>query len=588
MLGKLKRMKVENFKGIKNLEVKFNDDVTTILGRNETGKTSLRDAYFWCLVGKNSNDEANFAVRTLDDENHPILGIITTVRVEFEGKTFQRELHDKTIKDEFRGFTSVYKIDDEPVKASEFDIGIDETQFKLLSMLEFFSESPSFTWKDRRQELMKHTAVKIEDYLPKWAEDFDETEKKLNRQLKTLQEKRDDYPSRIDEINNFATYIGSKEDLHKLIEELKQTLQEKQSEYQRKIEKKNNQIHTIQEKRDLLLEKNKQLLKLQNENSLELNKLDTDVLIFQQQNSKDKISKYEDKIKSLEKKKEEYRKQWKELNQRKDLKICNFCGQTLPEIMQKQALEKAKNSILKEATNINTEIIGYQNEIKKLLKDIKRLKREITENNQKSSKLKSEIEKLKKEYESNNEKLSEMENEITAIEKSKIQIERPEIIDDIREEITKYQNELKYMNRKEELEQKQQDVISQINNLKQKIDAIITNREKYIRKLEDELSKNVKKIKFKLFQKLMNGSYRETCEILYQNRRGNLVDYSNLNTGGRILTNIRLVKFLSRQYGMKLPIWIDNTESLDIIPERDDFQFIMLKMQKTKTELEII
>ena len=53
---KLKSIRLENFKGIKNLDVKFSDR-TEIMGRNAAGKTTVFDAFTWLLFGKNSARE---------------------------------------------------------------------------------------------------------------------------------------------------------------------------------------------------------------------------------------------------------------------------------------------------------------------------------------------------------------------------------------------------------------------------------------------------------------------------------------------------------------------------------------------------
>ena len=40
----IKRLSLANFKGLRNVVIDFNDTVTTISGRNGTGKTTVMDA----------------------------------------------------------------------------------------------------------------------------------------------------------------------------------------------------------------------------------------------------------------------------------------------------------------------------------------------------------------------------------------------------------------------------------------------------------------------------------------------------------------------------------------------------------------
>ena len=47
----LKRLTLTNFKGLRNVAIDFNGSVTTISGKNGTGKTTVIDGFYWLLVG---------------------------------------------------------------------------------------------------------------------------------------------------------------------------------------------------------------------------------------------------------------------------------------------------------------------------------------------------------------------------------------------------------------------------------------------------------------------------------------------------------------------------------------------------------
>lgn len=82
----IKRLTLVNFKGIKELELTFRPDCTTIEGANGTGKTTVFDAFSWLLFGKDSQGRSDtaFSIKTLGADGKPILGIEHSVEGEFE------------------------------------------------------------------------------------------------------------------------------------------------------------------------------------------------------------------------------------------------------------------------------------------------------------------------------------------------------------------------------------------------------------------------------------------------------------------------------------------------------------------------
>jgi len=84
----LKRLTLVNFKGLRNVAVEFGDGVTTISGRNGTGKTTIADSFAWLLWGKDSegNSDSKFGIKTNDAEGnfipdleHEVTGLFDVV-----------------------------------------------------------------------------------------------------------------------------------------------------------------------------------------------------------------------------------------------------------------------------------------------------------------------------------------------------------------------------------------------------------------------------------------------------------------------------------------------------------------------------
>ena len=144
---KLKRLKLENFKGIKTFELDLTGDTVEIYGANESGKTSVSDAYHWLLFGKDSKNNANFGIKTLSD-GKVIHGLDHSVEgtFEIEGKevVLKKTYREKWTKKrgssnkEMTGHETDYEINSAPKKKYQFDAYIkeiidDSEVFRLVS-----------------------------------------------------------------------------------------------------------------------------------------------------------------------------------------------------------------------------------------------------------------------------------------------------------------------------------------------------------------------------------------------------------------------------------------------------------------------
>lgn len=91
-----------NFKGIRDLSVEFNQELTSIYGDNGIGKTTIFDGITWVLFGKDSKDRKSFGIKTYDENNHVIPRIphevTVTLLVDDEEVTLCRRYNEKWTK----------------------------------------------------------------------------------------------------------------------------------------------------------------------------------------------------------------------------------------------------------------------------------------------------------------------------------------------------------------------------------------------------------------------------------------------------------------------------------------------------------
>lgn len=120
-----------NFKGQKHLDIEFNPDVTYIIGDNSTGKTTIMDAFLWVLFGKDSQNRADFNIKTLDTEGKaiPKLEHEVTAVIDVDGiqTIFRRCYKENWVKKRgavepvMDGHSVNYFVDDVPLGKREYD-----------------------------------------------------------------------------------------------------------------------------------------------------------------------------------------------------------------------------------------------------------------------------------------------------------------------------------------------------------------------------------------------------------------------------------------------------------------------------------
>ena len=120
---KLKSLHLENFKGIKSLDVDFGDK-TKIKGQNAAGNTTVFDAFTWLLFNKNSAGEEKFNVRHLDSDGKRIdnveIKVVAVLEVDGKEVELSKIQKQKWVKKrgtdvtELQGNENLYEIDGYP------------------------------------------------------------------------------------------------------------------------------------------------------------------------------------------------------------------------------------------------------------------------------------------------------------------------------------------------------------------------------------------------------------------------------------------------------------------------------------------
>lgn len=80
--------------------------------------------------------------------------------------------------------------------------------------------------------------------------------------------------------------------------------------------------------------------------------------------------------------------------------------------------------------------------------------------------------------------------------------------------------------------------------------------------LDDRINGKFQAVRFRLFVSQVNGGIKEDCEVLVPSEDGALVPFSTANNGGRINAGMEIIDTLANHYGISMPVFVDNAESV--------------------------
>lgn len=366
----LKSLHMENFKGIKSLDVNFSNK-TSIKGQNAVGKTTIFDAFTWLLFNKNSAGEEKFNVRPLDGHNNKIhnveIKVVAVISVDGKDVELSKTQKENWVKKRgtntvsLQGNPNSYEIDGYPKSEAEFKsyvsgLAQSEEMFKMLTNPQYFS---SLKWKDQRDIIMKLVAevsdVELAKTDAKYAPLIDELEKapstddiraKFSKALSEWKKKQAEIPVRIDEAEKSKVDVDVAEqellkaDLERKIEALEDLMGKSDV---RIDEMRSEEMHCQFEMSAIAQTMNNELSSKKRE--IENHKYDHERKLEDVRSS---IRKAQDSIESNKKsiseqtlKKSDLVKRYKEEKEKKfdDSKwifdesttVCSLCGQRLPE-----------------------------------------------------------------------------------------------------------------------------------------------------------------------------------------------------------------------------------------------------------------
>lgn len=219
----LKKISLNNFKGFEKMDVEFSPESTLIEGDNETGKTTLYDAFCYCLSKKSSDGSTDFGIKP--NFATEIVSPSVEVEAEIDEKpvTLKRVYQAKFTRDKkFSGYKTECFINGIPTGIKEFEKYIadsvgEEEVFKLLTFPNYFTElmttANGETVSQRQCKALKHMAnVESDKSIAESEEAFqpllellkrydsvDDIQKFYKAEVKRIHQQIDDIPIRVEQ-----------------------------------------------------------------------------------------------------------------------------------------------------------------------------------------------------------------------------------------------------------------------------------------------------------------------------------------------------------------------------------------------------
>ena len=99
--------------------------------------------------------------------------------------------------------------------------------------------------------------------------------------------------------------------------------------------------------------------------------------------------------------------------------------------------------------------------------------------------------------------------------------------------------------------------------------------------VEDNINGLFRIARFRLFREQANGGVEDRCDVVHDG-----VPYISVNNGMKINLGIDIINTLSIAYGVRVPLFVDNAESVTKL-ETCDSQIIRLVVSESDKELKV-
>ena len=637
---KIKRLALENFKCHKSLTLNFDGGNASIYGDNASGKTSVYDALTWLLFGKDSrgNGEKNIEIKPLGADgnvlDHDALTSVEAVLdVNGEELTLRRTYREVwttkrgSSEASYDGNTSEYFVDGVPCRKGTFQdkVGdlVDEDTFRLLTSVSYFADGIS--WQDRRAVLFKVAGVMADEQILASDSRFkplvdslgrlslEDYKRKLVSEKKGFMVTKNELPARINECQKTIEdiecldFVGAKMEVEKLTSKKEAVAAQIAAiENDRAAGEKKLQIREAELEMNSLDAENRAYRTSQSGGLLDVANLKQDLKELGKRlvDKRNAVSNEQEYINRLDASIEAARANWHSVNSEKFTGgICPACDQKLPPELYSKAEErfeatKKKNldQVLQVANDAKAAKAQAEDRMKRMEAEIVELKESVQAKTKALENAEANLvepmnmegyEERRKEIwtrlDQLNEELWQMEQSTVEV-KQKLRREEAELAAGIAEEMAVISKEslLEYSRRRiVELREDAKNASECLDAIEKMLYLIEEYTRYKTRFVEDSINGCFRIARFRLFREQANGGIEDRCDVVHDG-----VPYISVNNGMKINLGIDIINTLSTAYGVRVPLFVDNAESVTNL-EKCGSQIIRLVVSENDKELRV-
>lgn len=613
---RIQSMKLLNFCGIQSLEIKPGGADLSIYGDNATGKTTIANAFAWLFTGKNSNGTADFDPAPLDSSNAKIHNLETSVTVRFtNGTEYRRVLTEVWTKKrgevaaQLTGTKTAYYKDDVPLKEKEFNAEIDALfgsaeQFRMLTAVGYFPAA--MEWKQRRKLLLEMCGdVRDEDVIssrPELSElpgmldghSVDDYLKIAKCRKTALKKELDTIPARITENENAASGALTAAEISAVGTEISE-LEQQEKDITAKIsayntpsaadERRNALKQELERRRTEYLSDYNKRVGAYNTRLSELTEK-RDELLSERSPMAIRKSSLPHQIVEMRKQRERLQEECAKIRAREYTggDTCPCCGQKLPPEQVEKAVAEFNQRKSEELSEIaaKAKTTCHKDMIAALEIELEEITPKVNDLNRRLDLVEEELEALRNSkpvsaFEQTPE-YAELTAQIAAVkDESETQIpadlldSQKDIADRLaaaKEQLYKAQAAANIRHRIAELEAQQKSLAAEYAQCEKGEYLCELFIRAKVSLLDERINSRFRTLKFKLFHEQQNGGLQEICKVLIPCESG-LVEYEKANSAARINAGIEIVNVLGEYFGVRLPLFCDNAESVTALTPSD-------------------